>query len=105
MPSMGELFGATGAGAHEDGIETFGKQVVDGVIASDGGLEMKFHTEIFDFLNLAAHHFLGQTIFGYAEHQHTTGLRLHLENLHAVTFAREIAGNSQTGRAAAYDGY
>ena len=100
-----ELFGTAGAGAHEDGVEAFGKQVVDGVIASDGGLEMKFHAEIFDFLNLAAHHFLGQTIFWYAEHQHTARLGLHLENLHAVTFAREVAGNGQSGGSAAYDGY
>ena len=96
-----ERLGAAGAGAHEDCVEAFVEEAVDGVVLADGGAVVDLHAEVFDLLYLAAHHFLRQTVFGNAEHQHSARLDTHLEYLHVESLAGEIAGDCQSGWAGA----
>ena len=100
----GETLGHTRAGAHEDGVEAAAEKVVDSEVLAHGGVEVEDHAEILYLLDLAAHHLFGQAVLGDAVHEHATRLRLHLENLHGETLAREVAGYGEAGRPAAYHG-
>ena len=69
-----EFFRTACACAHEYGVEAAREKFVDCEVAPYGGVEVENHAQVFDFLNLASHHVLGQAVFGYAEHQHASGL-------------------------------
>ncbi len=90
-------FGSAGAGAHEDGVETFLKKAVDGVVLADSGTIVDFYAEVFNFFDLTADNLFGKTVFGDSKHQDTSRFDSHLKNFDVETLSGEVAGYSQSG--------
>ena len=87
------------ARTHEDGIVAFGKERIHILaVLSDDSVGNKVDTELRDLLNLRAHDLLRQTILRYAPHEHAARLGLCLIDRHGKAFARQVAGNGQSGR-------
>lgn len=98
----GELFGLACASADEYGIETAFEEHVDINIRSYGHSSIDMHSELSDLFNLTGDHALGQTVFGYSEHEDAPGFRFHFEYFYIETTACELSGNGKAGRPAAY---
>ena len=78
------------------------KQAVDGDTALGRAYKAvghKVYTERLDALNFVAHHGFGQSVLGYAVHQHAAWLGLPFEYGDIEALARQVACHGKAGGA------
>ncbi len=78
-------------------------QVADGEIASEPPLELQFHAERQDLIDLGADQIARQTVLGHALVQHAPDDRRRVEERDAVAEERQIVRATQAGRTGADD--
>ena len=83
---------------HKYSVKALGEEVVDGIILADSSVAVDDNTQFLHLLNLSAHNIFRQTILWNTKHEHATGFRFHLENLHIESLTRKIACDSESGR-------
>ena len=87
--------------ATQDGVEAVVPERRD-VVDARAGRDLDADRR--DVGDVVVDHVVGQPVRGDAEAQHAAGLRRRLEDLDAVTLARELPGGGEAGRARADDG-
>ena len=84
------------SGSNEDGIKSLLKKAVNGVVSlAHERVTFKVYAQSCNLFYLGSYHFLGQTIFRNAIHQHTSRLILPFKNRNIETNSCQIARHSE----------
>ena len=85
-----------GTGSDKDSIIFF-SQSSYGDILANSRIQLYFHPQLFDGLNLSIKDFFGKTVFGNTHSKHSTGNRQGFKNRNLITLNRQIISRCKTG--------
>jgi hypothetical protein len=99
-----QLVAQVGADSQEEGFIALAPQLLHGDVEAHGDPGFDLHPQGLDELDLLAHHFPGQSIFGDAGHKEAAGLGHGFKNGNLVALEGQVMGTGHTSGARAHDG-
>ena len=98
-------FGQTGTGTQKHRFKALFKQVVHRERPPNDCIGLYFYAQLFQLGHFSVHNGFGQTEFGNAVGEHSSGQMKRLKNMNGVAFSGQIAGTTQPGGAGANHRY